>query len=55
MANKSLFKTLVGKLLPKTDAVNAAGRAGLRLFAQAGTGTIRRHRLPEPDVLRVRR
>src|SRR5262249_49891425 len=25
MANKSLFSTIVGKLLPKTDTVNAAG------------------------------
>ena len=27
MANKSLFKSLVGRLLPNTDSVNEAGGA----------------------------
>ena len=35
MANKALFKSIVGKLLPKTDAVNEAGGVAYRLSPKA--------------------
>jgi 60 kDa SS-A/Ro ribonucleoprotein len=35
MANKSLFKSLVGKLIPKADAINEAGGAAYKLPAKA--------------------
>lgn len=35
MANKKLFKTLAGKLLPKTNAVNEAGGRGYKLSPKA--------------------
>ena len=54
MANKTLFQSLVGKLLPAADAVNEAGGAGLRAVAQARAGAVRRDGLPERDVLRRR-
>ena len=34
MANKTLFKSIVGKLLPRPDAVNEAGGAAYRLSAK---------------------
>jgi hypothetical protein len=35
MANKNLFKSLVGKLLPGTDAVNEAGGIAYKLSPKA--------------------
>ena len=35
MANKKLFKTLAGKLLPKADAVNEAGGRAYKLSPKA--------------------
>jgi hypothetical protein len=34
MANKALFKTTVGRLLPKTDSFNEAGGKAYRLTAK---------------------
>ena len=51
MANKTLFRSMVGRLLPKTDTLNEEGRAGLRLLGRARLGPVCGYRLLELHVL----
>ena len=55
MANKNLFKSLVGKLMPATDAINEERAPAYALSPKASTGAVRRHRLSEHNLLRGRR
>ena len=55
MANTTLFRSLIGALIPAATRTQRGGRPGLRAAARAGAGAVRRDRLPEHDVLRHRR
>ncbi len=52
MANKTLFKSLIGKLIPATDAINEEHAPAYALFAKASTGAVRGHGLSERNLLR---
>ena len=54
MANKTLFKSLIGRFVPAADAVNEAGGLAYALSPRRPCAVCR-DRLPERDVLCVGR
>ena len=50
MASKSLFKSLIGKLAPKVDAVNEAGGTAYAFSAQHKLGAVCRNGMPERNM-----
>jgi len=55
MANKSLFQSVRGALMPKTDTTNEAGGPAYSLSPKHALRPIRGDRLLELDVLRLGR
>ena len=55
MANKTLFKSLIGKLMPATDALNEEHAPAYALSPKHQLGPVRRNRLSEHNFLCRRR